>query len=97
MAETCNICNLVHAAPEFPEGANAHARDALTAMACIDAQKTAMRYLLQKAGRKTTCDGCGKTIYFVHHTNGSNTPYTEAGLVHFIDCPERDRFRRPKP
>ncbi len=99
MAETCNHCQLVHAPADFPEGANAHARDALQFMACISAQKVAVRMLLSHVGKKASCDGpnCGRTIYWVRHSNGKLVPYTEAGLNHFVDCVDRSRFQRSRP
>lgn len=97
MAETCETCYLVHAPAQIPDSlTDAMEKRWIETRACLEAQATAMRFLLQKAGRKGTCEGCGKTIYFVRHTNGSNTPYTEAGLNHFVDCAQRDRFRRAR-
>jgi hypothetical protein len=64
------------------------------AIECIDAQKTAMRRLLGLIGKQVACGGCGASMYFVVHNNGKRVPYTEAGLNHFIDCPERDRFAK---
>jgi hypothetical protein len=95
MAETCEHCHLVHADP-VTRANLALIATPLNLEGCLAAQRTAMRSLLEKIGRKTSCDSCGKTIYFVRHTNGANAPYTEAGLIHFVDCPERDRFKRPK-
>jgi hypothetical protein len=81
MAETCWTCHLVHAAD----------------VTCLNAQKIAMRSLLEKIGQKTTCRGCPATIYMVRHSNGAITPYTEAGLNHFVDCVAREQFARKKP
>lgn len=95
MAETCKHCHLVHDGQIGDD-----AVDAVTVIhsieACIAAQKVAMRALLQKIGKQVACGGCGASIYFVLHSNGKRVPYTEAGLNHFVDCPARDQFKRPK-
>lgn len=96
MAETCKTCQLVHVPAEFPEGANAHARDVLQCMACIGAQKTAMLALLKKIADGKRCS-CGAFIYMVRHSLGEVAPYTAAGLNHFIDCPTRDQFKKSRP
>jgi hypothetical protein len=96
MPETaiCERCHLVHTHPATK------GEDALTNILeqalCIEAQKLAMRLLVNHVGKKASCDGpnCGRTIYWITHTNGKRTPYTEAGLNHFVDCPDRDRFSR---
>lgn len=59
---------------------------------CVAAQATAMRTLLLLAGRMETCR-CGLLIYKVTHLNGKTAPYTEAGLNHFVDCPNAGDFR----
>jgi len=96
MAETCTTCHLVHAdgVPEFP----ADPMEILAARRgnCIDAQKTAMRYLLQKIGKQGACRACGADIFWVRHANGKVTPYTPAGLNHFVDCPGRAQFATKK-
>jgi hypothetical protein len=61
---------------------------------CAEAQSVAMLGLLHRIGKQDSCRGCAKTIYWVRHANGANTPYTEVGLNHFIDCPEREAFKR---
>jgi hypothetical protein len=46
-----------------------------------------MSTLLLKIGNVDKCpDPCGKTIYWVRHVTGSKAPYTESGLLHFLDC-----------
>lgn len=93
MAEVCEHCHLAH-------GPGVESLDETMEVAqlklCMSGQATAMRLLLEHVGKKATCDGpnCGRPIFWVTHTNGRKTPYTEAGLNHFVDCPDRDRFRR---
>lgn len=98
MAETtiCEHCHLAHPAPTPADNGDPLMDDLYQLRACCTVQATAMRLLISHVGKKATCDGptCGRTIYWVTHTNGKRTPYTEAGLCHFIDCPDRDRFRR---
>lgn len=79
----CRLCQLPHAVGVF----------------CVYAQQVAMKKLLQKIAEKfCLCDACRVQLYFVRHANGALAPYTEAGLNHFIDCPDRDNFTRtPKP
>ncbi len=50
--------------------------------------------LLSNCGTPATCKGCGAAVYWLRHANGKNTPYTPAGLNHFVDCEERERFKR---
>lgn len=60
---------------------------------CVAAQAEAMRNLLTRcAGQPIPCAGCGAPLYFVRHANGARTPYTAAGLNHFIDCPKAKNF-----
>lgn len=55
-----------------------------------------MRTLLELiAEDKRLCKGCHELLFFVRHRNGRLTPYTEAGLNHFIDCPYAKKFKRP--
>lgn len=61
---------------------------------CVTQLKTAILDLLRRCGSPDTCRACKARIIWMRHANGKNTPYTEAGLNHFIDCPARDRFRR---
>ena len=53
----------------------------------------------------TTCRGCGEYIYFVWGTpvstkcaGGQNPTKTTpgAGVNHFRNCPQRDKFKRAK-
>lgn len=74
----CGSCQLVH--PPM--------------IACSQAQAENMLGLLERIGARDSCRGCNRTIFWVHHVNGKNAPYTEAGLNHFIDCPKRDDFKR---
>ncbi len=60
---------------------------------CVDAQSSAMQVLLGHiAGLPVPCRGCQAPIYWVTHKNGKRTPYTPAGLNHFIDCPAAAQF-----
>lgn len=90
MYKTCERCHLVHVADLDEDD---HAK---ILQNCIAAQATAMAQLLQRSGKKATC-GCGAPIFFVIHTNGKQVPYTEAGLNHFVDCPQRERYQRNTP
>lgn len=89
MTETCGICRLVHPpGPTLYEEAIEH---------CMAAQREAMRKLLKLiAGAPVKCGGCPAMVYWVTHKNGKRTPYTAAGLNHFLTCPEAERFRRGK-
>ena len=40
------------------------------------------------------CKACGEELAFVRHNNGKLTPYTLAGVNHFIDCPEAGQFKK---
>lgn len=60
---------------------------------CVAAQAAAIRKLLLLTGRMESCK-CGALIYKVTHLNGKTAPYTEAGLNHFIDCPNAGEFRQ---
>lgn len=80
MTETCKACGLVHIEGDFAE--------------CVRAQRNAMEKLLNLAGTPSVCRACGASILFVQHNNGANTPYTKAGLNHFVDCPRAEQFRK---
>lgn len=47
---------------------------------------------LDPHANKSTCH-CGATIYWVHHANGKRAPYNVWGVLHFKDCPEREKFK----
>jgi hypothetical protein len=49
---------------------------------------------LSSCGDSGRCFGCNTRVWWIVHANGKKTPYTEHGLNHFIDCPQRDRFRK---
>lgn len=55
-----------------------------------------IRKLLIAVGEDGVCRGehCDAEIIWVVHANGRRTPYTAEGLNHFIDCPDRDGFRK---
>ncbi len=97
----CETCHLAHPPadgppPLTPPGDYHRAVAEAKLQACITAQAAAMEWLLSHVGKKGTCDGpnCGAPIWFVIHSNGKRTPYTPAGLNHFVDCPDRERFQR---
>ncbi len=97
MAEICDNCKLIHAPAPPLEGRledDYLEREAAMLRACFDAQRTAMRQLLDNVGDPGACRGCRVPIYWITHRNGKKTPYTHAGLNHFIDCPERKQFAR---
>lgn len=50
-------------------------------------------HLLRQIAESGQCRGCGAVVFWVHHKNGKTVPYTEEGLNHFVDCPQRERFR----
>lgn len=77
-ANYCNDCRLVH--PPM--------------VTCSDARAKVIADILFRAGAEDYCRGCRAKIYWIKHLNGKNAPYTEAGLIHFVDCPERDQFKR---
>lgn len=60
---------------------------------CAQAQAENMLKFLIRIGHEAVCTGCLRKIYWVTHLNGKRTPYTDAGLNHFIDCPQRDHFK----
>jgi hypothetical protein len=99
MAEICEDCRLAHPPAEIPDGlTDPMEKRYLQAEACVSAQVVAMRLLVNHAGKKASCDGptCGRTIYWITHTNGKRTPYDESGLNHFVSCPDSDRFKRAR-
>lgn len=61
-----------------------------------------MNRLLERMGDRGQCRGCRATIYWIRHKPsaqnpaGVATPYDFDGQNHFISCPARDQFRRPK-
>lgn len=83
-----------------------HAKtEAGSELECLLALRTAIRNLLTRVARDapSRCKGkalggtCETFVYLIQHANGAWTPYTEFGLSHFIDCPDRALFhRRPK-
>lgn len=95
----CERCKLAHPPTEIPDGlTDVNEKHVLQLEDCLRAQRGAMQWILEHAGKKGTCDGptCGASIFWVTHTNGKQTPYTPAGLNHFVDCPDSDRFRKGK-
>lgn len=53
------------------------------------------RLLATIATEQKTCS-CGAALWMVTHANGKRCPYTAEGLNHFIDCPDREQYRRPR-
>ncbi|KKL09546.1 hypothetical protein LCGC14_2564790 [marine sediment metagenome] len=51
----------------------------------------ALRLLLAIAGEPGICKGCGRPIFWIQRK-----PYSTAGVIHFVDCPKRDDFRKKK-
>jgi hypothetical protein len=76
----CPVCLLPHEGHE--------------AEACVEAQSQAMKMLLNQISNQGLCRGCGARIHWVTHNNGKMVPYTSAGLNHFVNCRERERFKR---
>lgn len=92
---TCANCHLPHAPAVIPdELTDAMEKRWMELHACNEAQALAMRQLLGRLANPTTCNGCNAVVYFIRHANGANAPYTVAGLLHFVDCPERKQFAR---
>lgn len=58
------------------------------------AQREAMRKLLELVGGPPSkCRGCQAAVYWIRHRDKPTpTPYTAAGLNHFIDCPAAAQF-----
>ncbi len=51
----------------------------------------AVRSLLALSGEPGICRGCGRPIFWIQRK-----PYSTAGVIHFVDCPKRDDFRKKK-
>jgi hypothetical protein len=64
----------------------------------LKATRQALAQLLKHTGHAARCEGCGADIYWVRHfipQGGSKwVPYNTRGMNHFIDCPNRDEFRK---
>lgn len=43
-----------------------------------------------------TCRGCRQRIAWTETPAGKQAPLDPDGTNHFVTCPERERFRRPK-
>ncbi len=69
-------------------------QDALARNAKLEEIDNRMFQLLTYVGNKGTCKGCGDEIWWVTHLRGAKTPYTRAGLNHFIDCSNAKDFRK---
>lgn len=54
----------------------------------------AMVRLLDVVGRRSTCKGCERQIWWIKTRVGKMAPYTEEGINHFADCPKASRFRK---
>jgi hypothetical protein len=44
----------------------------------------------------STCRGCGEPIIWLKNHKGKNIPVDMYLQNHFINCPDRDRFKKPK-
>ena len=62
----------------------------------VAALRKNMAILLRNIGDPGYCTGkaCRAEIFWLVHRNGKRTPYTQDGANHFIDCPDREQFRR---
>lgn len=60
--------------------------------AILDGEK--MKEFLDRIGTRGNCNGCGIPIWWVRHNNQKMVPYTGVGKNHFIDCPQKDRFKK---
>lgn len=49
--------------------------------------------LLRVVGNPALCRGCGAEIFWIKTRAGKAAPYTPAGVNHFSDCPQANRFR----
>lgn len=61
---------------------------------CLQSQQEYIAQLVLRVGNIDRCKGCNATIYWIRHLNGNHGPYTSRGVIHFIDCPEAETFRR---
>jgi len=72
---------------------------------------TPVRITVPAGTRRTECRGCSATVYWVELPSGKRAPVschfdeqcaeptaTEdgVGVNHFVDCPERERFKAAK-
>ena len=62
-------------------------------------------YVIPNETKPATCRGCKASIYFVQTAAGKMIPVVPhsrnllgelLGAPHFIDCPKRDEFRKPR-
>ena len=56
--------------------------------------KQVMIDLLWRHADKSTCRGCNADIWWIVSNTQKKTPYTAAGLIHFVDCSARDQFKK---
>lgn len=72
--------------------------DLKDALDLVDWYSANASHLLNHVGERGVCDGprCKTAIFWVVHLNGKRTPYNTEGLPHFIECVDRDRFRRKR-
>ena len=52
---------------------------------------------LLKVGNEGECKLCHQPLIWLVTKNGKNFPFSEAGLPHFKDCPERDESKPAPP
>lgn len=60
---------------------------------CLAVLQAAVKALMIKVGYVDKCR-CGATMFWITHITGKKAPYTEAGLIHFVDCPFADDFHK---
>ncbi len=63
----------------------------------LAAAKQVAAALLMHVSTTGVCKGCGAPIRWVHHVDtGKHTPYDLDGVNHFVTCPDRVKFKKPK-
>lgn len=83
MTDICRSCQLPHDEPTES-----------SAGPCVAAQADAIKKLMSLVGEPGICRGCQAPIYWLRYRLGAMVPYTSSGLNHFVNCPERARFRK---
>jgi len=53
-----------------------------------------VRYRIPRDADKSSCRGCGATIYWIITESGKRMPVDPDGHSHFASCPEASRFRQ---
>jgi hypothetical protein len=75
-----------------------HVQYSITRESALDEDGAKQRIidLLWLHADKRTCKGCNADIWWIKNNIDKAVPYTAAGLIHFVDCPLRDRFMKGK-